>query len=567
MGQDLSCRNFYRFWVALMIFAGVAGHPGAAMADTQRDICTMGDNSPVVTDTEGDVTITIDGSRTSRRDEMRRRFAECRGLYTAGQNSPIVASTGGNVRIDIIQRLRERFAAENVRGIITDMGANTLYFRPEFDDSQIYSIVNPRAVPRRLRGPVVLVTGRMNRFGQLRVSNVSLVANAQRQGDTPLTASEAERLSGTAQAYLLALSSLVQGETEVTAERIEQLGLETRNEFAHVYQRALDTGDQALRDEVIDQYAFVTRQQKAIYGSYDNFPAWTYRRIYENARSTVAIGEPGAPRALCSGFVIGDGLAMTAGHCFQNHAPANLEIWIDYASSEAGTTNEWPRHRITRLVAPGPEDQEALLRRDFSDTLYDFAIVEFETTSTAGQGVPDTVKSQCLRRFDVARNRKLYVVGYPEGRRVTVHDNGRVYLPFNVRQNELSALRMEIETDYQNHEERERIMEQFVSSYRPVQVSETRTAWRLYDVTLQDQPKLGIIADTFKGNSGSPIYDRDTHCVAGVLFNGAPDRGVRLAASWLLHESALPMTAILDYLETNPETRWLITDGRLTIQQ
>jgi hypothetical protein len=161
----------------------------------------------------------------------------------------------------------------------------------------------------------------------------------------------------------------------------------------------------------------------------------------------------------------------------------------------------------------------------------------------------------------------VYVVGYPKGTRETVHDAGRVYLPFRLRPRQLDDLKMEIEVDFADLEdaERLRLLEQFTASYveRP---DGATSIFELHDTRFGGQPKVGIVADTFRGNSGSPVFDRDNHCIAGILTGGAPDIGQRLGASWQFHETVLPMPAILERLKQSEQTATLLEAGVLTIR-
>ena len=75
-----------------------------------------------------------------------------------------------------------------------------------------------------------------------------------------------------------------------------------------------------------------------------------------------------------------------------------------------------------------------------------------------------------------------------------------------------------------------------------------------------------MVADTFRGNSGSPVCERDEHCLVGMLVGGAEDRGERLLASWQHHESVLPVSAILDDLRQHPQSKALIEEGQLTVR-
>jgi V8-like Glu-specific endopeptidase len=78
---------------------------------------------------------------------------------------------------------------------------------------------------------------------------------------------------------------------------------------------------------------------------------------------------------------------------------------------------------------------------------------------------------------------------------------------------------------------------------------------------------MGIVADTFQGDSGGPVFDHDRdQCVVGILNRGMPDTGTRLGANWKQNERVLPVRAILDDLKKDDLTRALLTSGDLVIK-
>jgi hypothetical protein len=371
---------------------------------------------------------------------------------------------------------------------------------------------------------------------------------------------------------------------------------EARAGFADLYARAVEAGDEQGRSEIVERYANVRQQLKAIYGTYDNYPPWSYGQIFRNANAVVAIGVPGATQSICSGVLVGEDLVLTAGHCFKSDLPDELEVWFDFIQDQDGVRDPQTR-RISELVAPSQDKRTAFFDQAFGRDLYDYAIVRFAQEDddrlipwvalpscrvAPAESPPDdatpevqalwlevraewqarcTRHPQCLRDARVRRGRPLYVVGYPKGTRETVHDNGRVYLPDQLTKPDFEELRLEIAADYKEHPDQEDILAEFMDSYV---LREPR--YFLEDVRYGGQPKIGIVADTFRGNSGSPVYDRDGHCLVGMLIGGAEDRGQRLLASWQHHETVLPASAILADLRAHDDTRALVDQELLQIQ-
>ncbi len=112
----LSAANAYRLLRLVTVcvwtigLAGIAAWvwvespaPPPTQAEGQ-EIRTEGAQSPVVTDTEGDVSITIEGQPTSPSAvpfPEERPEAEPSAIETRGAQSPVVEGTGGDVKIDI----------------------------------------------------------------------------------------------------------------------------------------------------------------------------------------------------------------------------------------------------------------------------------------------------------------------------------------------------------------------------------------------------------------------------------------------------------------------------------
>jgi hypothetical protein len=344
----------------------------------------------------------------------------------------------------------------------------------------------------------------------------------------------------------------------------------TKRELRQVYRKAQERGPAGSndRDQAVRGFAAVRKELKAIYGDYDNYPPWSYQQIFTNAQSVVAIARRGQTKqALCSGVLIAEDLVLTAGHCFKNDIPRDLDVWFGFTESKDGIKPGRVVRPIIELVAPPPEMRDEFLRRAseerFDADMLDYAIVRIGP----GQGDPSdsAVEPQCLRRYNIRRGQPIYVIGYPKGYSEKVHDNGRVYLQFRLRPRELKDLQLDIEADFVDHEDRQELMEEFVKSYVQKGTG-ADLAYELYDPRWGGQPKIGIVADLFRGNSGSPVFDRTNHCIVGIHTGGVSDTGQRLGVSWQNHETVLPITAILADLKEQPTTSPLVDAGILTME-
>ncbi|MDJ0896572.1 MAG: trypsin-like serine protease [Alphaproteobacteria bacterium] len=514
-----------------------------------------------------------------------------------------------------VGRVKNQMAGQGALGRIVERTPGALSFVPRAE-TLVLSITNPDRIAAAAVGPQLRVFGELDaRAGAVRVRDYEI--------ELSLPTPPPPDALGAAASTLLASRSLLAGNVRASlqrfADRINEalrpgaIRVEDKDRdgqgpiatedrlttarLANLYDQAVVAGDAPARRAAVVGFANMRQQLKAIYGTYDNYPPWSYAQIRRNANAVVAIGVPGADQAICSGVLVGQGLVLTAGHCFKSDLPEELEVWFDFVEEQDGVRVPQVR-RITGLVAPSRDKRDAFFDQAFDADLYDYAIVRFEKAANDQHEIPlvslpsclahpadsppqgaapeahaqwQAVRAewqarcirrpQCLRQTRIRRGRPLYVVGYPRGTRETVHDNGRVYLPYQLTRIDFAELKMEIEADYLEHPERDRILAQFTDSY----VLNDRKYF-LKDVRYGGQPKMGIVADTFQGNSGSPVYDRAGHCLVGMLIGGAEDTGQRLLASWQHHESVLPVSAILDDLRSHRDTQALLQDGVLQIQ-
>jgi len=135
-----------------------------------------------------------------------------------------------------------------------------------------------------------------------------------------------------------------------------------------------------------------------------------------------------------------------------------------------------------------------------------------------------------------------------------VHDNSFVYFPFRVTPDEYIDIKLRVSAEFDSIEAedqsyREGKLKEFVDSYQ-LRESDGDPYYEYISVRFDHQPTIGADSDTYRGNSGSPVYNRRSHAVIGLLFDGQEDLSEPWAAGWRAHEAVLPITKIVERLDT-----------------
>lgn len=466
-------------------------------------------------------------------------------------------------------QLAELLASAGVEGRLFERLPASYVFSPVRPDLPQAQVSNSDIVAQLAVGPLLQVWGKLDERGVLTIARYSL------QRPPALDPAEAAVLPPVVRAASTNLFATLEGALKPGAMSVTTRSLDdpspvaketltSVSAFRRAYRQALQQkADEKVITAIVRQWANSRRavadmfpdsdDHKALYGPPDNYDPWRYEVIFRQARGVVALGEPGNTTARCSGVLIAADLVLTAGHCFAGNSPKppnELEVWFDYARVPSGQQQAIQRRAVVELVAPSPKRLPDMMAGAFDSGLLDYAIIRF-AAPPGDPLVPKGISAPCLRASPPSRNDPVYVVGYPRGEPVMVHDSARVYLPHRVMDGELFyQLRLDVEADLIDSPERAAFLKQFDDSFETVNEANGITYRYFYHVKDGNQPRMGIIADTFRGNSGGPVYDRERgQCVVGTLVAGADDTGMRLTASWKHHERVLPISAVLEDAE------------------
>lgn len=500
---------------------------------------------------------------------------------------PWIFATAGvtleQVQLDRQQQLRQALEQGSLEGQFIEQTPGDYVFAPARGDLPGFRVANPQAIGSLASGPWVNLRGAVQEDGRVSVSGYSLTTTnteglqfPQVQGATKLLREslEAAIKPGAMNESSRSFGGISQIETNTRKGIAEVVGAYTsliQNEASPTQVTELVREWLRLRQQIVRTYTD-SDEGKAIYDDPDNYAPWRYERIYRQSPAVVAIGAPGASRPRCSGILIASDLVLTAGHCFAvPHAapPKEMEAWFGYF---AGPGDKEPavveRIPIAGMVAPRTDRLGDVLGGRFGPNLLDYVVVALsKPPSKDADGKPTS--PQCVRKVPLYKGDAVYVMGFPEGRLMTVHDSARVYLPFRILDGyDFYKLRLDIHADLlglpsYDQSQRDQFMKEFDASY--VSKQEDDLSWRfLHHVEDGGEPRMGIVSDTFRGNSGGPVYERERNqCVVGILVAGSPDTGVRRTANWREHERVLPLASVIEDLEKDEQTRGLVEKIRV----
>jgi hypothetical protein len=322
----------------------------------------------------------------------------------------------------------------------------------------------------------------------------------------------------------------------------------TRDSFVRIWPQL--RANPEMRREAVRRLAGLMEQSslKALYGITSNFDPVSYNKIFMQSQRTVALVERG--RRFCSGYVLSAEWIMTAGHCLKRGDVAGLEAWISVDDSaspiKVALDDHWPRSG-TGLSDEDPIDFVFLhMRSDESVAQYLTAIE---------RGAP-----ACLDTQPLDYEQPVVVIAYRDEAPLKVYDHAYVWFPFRVRSQRFQEMSAMTGAKIQRLAEAwfpgelgkqvdffERNMTNFESSYQ------SRGEFREYRAEragLNRRAYFGMDTDTFKGNSGAPVFAREKVCVVGVFSGGAGENARIDEGTWKEHEFAIPLSEVAAHLRS-----------------
>ena len=220
----------------------------------------------------------------------------------------------------------------------------------------------------------------------------------------------------------------------------------------------------ARESELVNVRANIGILPKNTLIEFDNFYMMSPRVLADdpNLCESVRFNQQASPM-LCSGVLIAPDLILTAGHCIENQQQCErMSFVFDYGlyTSHADIPIAHPKNKFYTCA-------ELVEREEYFDpingNLWDYAIVKLDR--------PNLINKPVMISLDNAltEGEELYMTGHPLGLPAKITRGGRVYLDEG------------------------------------------------------DDNVFYTNLDSFQGNSGAGVYDRNTHKLQGILVRGADD--------------------------------------------
>ena len=338
----------------------------------------------------------------------------------------------------------------------------------------------------------------------------------------------------------------------------ESVDLATK-ETIQAYQQ-LPEAQRVEQRELVEQHAELRRLSKSLYGygRDDRYPPATYEKIYASSPGAFALRGKRDEKPRCSAVLISQRYALTNNHCILEEAADEFDAVFDYDTDLEGNELATKTFPVAAIRMEDDEERGNL----------DFVVLELGA-NTEGKFPGDVYRPQCLSLAEPHRDDPLYVIGHPLGDPRTVHDNTFVYFPHRVTPEEYAELKMLVSQEFDSIAAED-------ASYNDGKLKEFRDSYQLREnggdpwyeyvsVRFGKQPTIGVDSDTYRGNSGSPVFSRRTHAVIGLLFDGQEDLTQAWEPGWRSHEAVLPITRVVERLDAvMPQWR---TDPKSCVKQ
>lgn len=351
--------------------------------------------------------------------------------------------------------------------------------------------------------------------------------------------------------------SFIESETPSRQQfaRLAATAEDVQREFLVSYE-ATPAGNTEELDELARLYpAILEFRKKAIIGFDDNYWPEVYEKMHRHSRAVVAIARKGSSDAIGSGSLIGNNLILTCAHVFPDDDDVqNYEVWFDYERTSVDPqpqTRKFPIKKLVYQQVPAGSEETPL----------DVMLLELGVDGAGKTSQEYGFKPLPLTKIECRLDDPVYVIGHPRGNVRTVHDNARIIFPHRSKGSTKADIDARVRAEIlafvgsmtTDSAERQRNQKLLLDRYEASFVKEEATGFFRY-VNPVRGPAIGIDTDTYAGDSGAPTFLRrgsgSGEGIIGVFVGGAVQGAEK--AGFLTHEVVLPISEVLQVLDTDP---------------
>jgi hypothetical protein len=240
----------------------------------------------------------------------------------------------------------------------------------------------------------------------------------------------------------------------------------------------------------------------------------------------VAIGRIGSDVPVGSGVLIGRNLVLTCRHNIPANAARSFktserDVWFNYEE------RVWP---------PQLKTVKYDCREVYRSPKLDFSLLEIQPKDPSDMVEQQPISISTTR---VPRWTPIFLVGYPQGIRRTVHDGSWVLFPSELlSKQERGEIQAEIASDFVDWTDAGGVevktemglmkAAEFMEDHYGAVRSDDEAS---YQYESEGQPSMGAECDTFRGDSGAPAILRETGGLIGILYKGLDDIPGQTAAT------------------------------------
>lgn len=324
-------------------------------------------------------------------------------------------------------------------------------------------------------------------------------------------------------------------------------------------------------------------KNKDFYGVSDNYRPEVYSKVLQRSASAVAIINL-VPREVKvgSGALIGKHLVLTCWHCVSARPP------VSYQSSQYVV-----RLSEDQRWADGSQGVDYDCQILCSNPQLDYCLLSLKAQDDADQPVKDHVAAlpvMPLTTVPVGFRTPVFVVGFPQGGNLTIHDNSWVLFPHQVvnadRGPILAFLAKSALFPYANpgsapditlsntYKEAQKFAEEQMTLHygalHGAPDDATAPATHVFD----DETYIGLESDTFEGDSGAAVISRSRGTVVGLLRKGMDSGHVASKGGAAfprqvdsrVHERAIPIVRIIKDIRDQLGEDWTTKHGAKVVK-